>query len=103
MGLLAQNHIMLVSTGSQDTLSAADAAHKPWSEEQCLKYAKRLILSINPSSAGFNKEKISFDNFIKMMASRTNQLMLKELRPPTLSMEITFDLDPEDVDAANSI
>ena len=97
--LLAQNHIMLVSTGNA---LSTESAREPWSEGQCMKYAKRLIHSINPSAAGFAEDKISFDNFLKMMLSRSNQLMLQDLRAPTADSEIKFDLDPEDVAVATT-
>jgi len=96
--LLAQNHIMLVSTGSD--LSAPSAA-EPWSEGQCLKYAKRLIRSIDSKSAGFRDLKISFDNFLRMMSSRSNQLMLQQIRPPTADSEIKF--DPDDIAQTESM
>ena len=95
--LLAQNHIMLVSTVHENKLNANTQQHEPWSERQCLKYAKRLIHSIDSTSSGFSKDKISFDNFLKMMSSRQNQLMLQQMRAPTADGEIDFDMDPDDI------
>ena len=95
--LLAQNHIMLVSTGNE---LSANTNHTPWTEGQCLKYAKRLILSIDSTNTGFAENKISFDNFLKMMSSRSNQLMLQQMRAPTVDSEIKF--DPDDIAAQES-
>eukprot|EP01084_Bolivina_argentea_P091249 164278_1 len=76
--LLAVNQIAVVATGEQENCTVI------YTKKQCLKQAKRMI-----SKHNLNGNKISFDQFVKMMKTKTEKdMMFDHMEQPSISFVI---------------
>mmetsp|Transcript_26095 Transcript_26095/g.42640 ORF Transcript_26095/g.42640 Transcript_26095/m.42640 type:complete len:342 (-) Transcript_26095:711-1736(-) len=77
--LLTQNQITMVATGQSEKNQVS------YTKQQCLKLAKRMVAQYDSSE--FNDDKISFEEFHKMMTSRTeNDMIIEHMAAPSMDL-----------------